>query len=120
MIKIQEKPIETNIVKKVNSELDMYKLYFNQLSVLGLNITKVQVNILSTICLNFSEDVINLEKKKQITKQVSTTLQVVENTLVKFRKKGIVTKDNFLDKRFKIKLNKDHKFTVLYINNERN
>lgn len=115
MINRKEKPIETNIVKKVKSKLDLYKFYYGQLSLLGLDITKVQVAILATIACEYEKNLINLALKKEITAKVGTTLQVVENTLVKFRKKHIITKDNYLSERFKINLKNRHKLTVLFL-----
>lgn len=114
MVKTGENSIEQTVIKKAISKAEMYYQYFNQLSALGLKLTKVQTRILSCIALNYSTIPLKTEERKKIVELVETTSQVVENTFVVLRKKGVLQKDNTLHPRFRIKLLNGYRLSIIF------
>ena len=116
MVKAGEKPIEQRIVKRTNSSEDMYYLYFSQLSILGLRLTKVQVKILASIALHFPDVELKSLEKRKLTEIVNTSPQVIENTFVQLRKRGILQRNNSLNPRFKVKLSDGYCLSIVFKN----
>jgi Fe2+ or Zn2+ uptake regulation protein len=114
MVKAGEKPIEQTVVKRTASSIDMYYLYFSQLSVLGLRLTKIQIKILANIALHFPSISLKAKEKKELKEYVNTSPQVIENTFVQLRKRGILQKDNILSPRFTVNLIDGYKLTILF------
>ena len=96
--KTGEKPnlFRRNIVKKTDNLFESTVIYLSILSILGLKLTKVQIMILAALIVFCKDKPISSAEKKEVLKLVSTTPQVIENTLTVLRKKGLITNENTL------------------------
>jgi len=100
--KTGEKPnlFRRNIVKKTDNLFESTVIYLSILSILGLKLTKVQIMILAALIVFCKDKPISSAEKKEVLKLVSTTPQVIENTLTVLRKKGLITNENTLSDMF--------------------
>ncbi len=106
---------DTVLLKKVSTTKEYYKVMLALMSALGAGFTKVQIEILTNISLNHKDDVLTTEIKRNVATLSNTTLQVVENTLVGFRKKNIIDNNNKLVDRWKLPISDQMNFTVKII-----
>jgi hypothetical protein len=113
MVKAGEKSTERVVIKRTASRIDMYCLYFSQLSVLGMRLTKVQIRILANIALHYPTKELGTAERKKITDLVGTTSQVIENTLTVLRKKGII-QDNMLSPKYRVDLFDGYKLSIVF------
>lgn len=100
--KTGEKPnlFRRNIVKKTDNLFESTVIYLSILSILGLKLTKVQIMILAALIVFCKDKPISSAEKKEVLKLVSTTPQVIENTLTVLSKKGLITNENTLSDMF--------------------